>query len=104
MLRDETPFDSFDWDEGNSAKCAKHLLSQGAIEALFVRPIVISQDPFPGETRFRAVGRGADGRAVFLVFTMRERDNLRLIRPISARYMHQREIDAYQEALSDNPE
>ena len=104
MLLQGTPFDGFDWDEGNSAKCTNHMLSQGAIEAMFDRPLMISPDPFPGEARFRAVGRDVDGRAVFLVFTTRERDSLRLIRPISARYMHQREIDAYEKAVSDIPE
>ena len=100
-LRLGTSFDGFDWDDGNRAKCAKHLLIQEAIEALFGRSLLVQADPFPGESRFRAIGRGVDGRAVFLVFTTRERNNVRLIRPISARYMHQREINAYQETLPD---
>lgn len=43
-----------------------------------------------------AVGRDSRGRAVFVVFTIRIRDGRRLIRPLSARYMHQAEIEGYE--------
>jgi uncharacterized DUF497 family protein len=35
------------------------------------------------------------------VFTIRERGGRRYIRPVSARYMHQEEIDSYEK---DNPD
>jgi len=44
----------------------------------------------------RAIGRTADGRFVFLVFMLRKPDSKTMIRPISARYMHQKEIDHYE--------
>lgn len=53
------------------------------------------------EERLRAIGRTEGGRYVFLVFTLRERGGQRFIRPISARYMHQTEIDSYEK---ENPD
>ena len=49
------------------------------------------------EQRFRAVGRTEQGRAMFVVFTLRQRGIDVLIRPISARYMHKKEADHYAE-------
>ena len=43
-----------------------------------------------------AVGRNSRGRAMFVVFTIRLKDDKRLIRPLSARYMHQKEIEGYE--------
>ena len=48
------------------------------------------------ETRFLAIGRASSGRHVFLAFTWRERDGAQLIRPISARYMHAKEVQHYE--------
>ena len=52
------------------------------------------------EQRFRAVGKSTGGRHVFLVFTLRSRGASVLIRPISARYMHRKEIDDYEKEVS----
>jgi uncharacterized protein len=49
------------------------------------------------EQRFRAIGRDENGRALFVVFTLRRRGREVLIRPISARYMHKKEADHYAE-------
>jgi uncharacterized protein len=38
---------------------------------------------------------------VFIVFTIRRKGDELLIRPISARYMHQKEIEAYEK---ENPD
>jgi uncharacterized DUF497 family protein len=54
------------------------------------------------EDRIRAIGKVASGRWVFLAFTFRERDGLSLIRPISARYMHPKEIKFYKEVVSES--
>ena len=95
-------FDGFDWDRGNRAKCQKHGLSIALIESLFARPLAIlpsaadSQD----ERRFCAVGQTGNGRRVFLVFTLRRKGDMQLIRPISARYMHKKEIESYEK---ENP-
>lgn len=93
----------FDWDRGNRAKCEKHGLSVAVIESLFARPLAILPDAAHSqrENRFRAIGRTEKGRGVFIVFTLRPKDGELLIRPISARYMHRREIDAFEK---ENPE
>ena len=100
-------FDGFDWDRGNRAKCQRHGLSIALIESLFARPLAI----IPGaadsreESRFCAVGQTGDGRRVFLVFTLRRKGDKhggdkQLIRPISARYMHKKEIESYEKENS----
>ena len=48
------------------------------------------------ERRFKAIGKTDEGRMIFIVFTLRRRDGALLIRPISARYMHRKEIDHYE--------
>jgi hypothetical protein len=92
----------FDWDRGNRAKCEKHGLTVAVIEGLFARPLAILPDAAHShrETRFRAVGRTDKGRGVFIIFTFRLKDEELLIRPISARYMHKKEIDAFEK---ENP-
>ena len=44
----------------------------------------------------RAIGTTAAGRYVFLVFMLRQIDGETRLRPISARYMHQKEIAHYE--------
>lgn len=93
----------FDWDAGNRAKCQKHGVSVAEIEGLFSRSLLIIPDASHsrGEERLRAIGKTARGRSVFLVFTIRELAGKRLIRPVSARYMHRKEIKHYEE---ENPD
>ena len=93
----------FDWDEGNRAKCEKHGLTITVIEGLFSRPLAILPDASlsRSERRFRAVGRTEEGRGAFIVFTLRRRGDEVLIRPISVRYMHVKEIEAYEKENSD---
>lgn len=87
----------FDWDIGNWPKCGKHGVTKKEIEEVFqVLPVVMA-DPHPDEARMRAIGKTKAGRYVFLVFMFRLIDGQTFIRPISARYMHQREIDHYEE-------
>ena len=89
----------FDWDAGNREKCGKHGVSVAAIEALFHRPVAMYRDPTHSrdEERFKAIGRTDDGRSVVIVFTLRHRAGENLVRPISARYMHAKEIANYEE-------
>jgi uncharacterized protein len=57
---------------------------------------------FPNrEERFKAVGWTDDGHAVLIVFTLRVHGDETLIRPISARYMRQKEIDYYEKEAAD---
>ena len=48
------------------------------------------------EERLKAIGKTRAGRYVFIVFTMRRRNERLLLRPISARYMHKREVAHYE--------
>ncbi|MGA7240362.1 MAG: BrnT family toxin [Bryobacteraceae bacterium] len=72
------------------------------IEGLFTRPLAILPDAAHSqqEGRFRAVGRTDKGRGVFIVFTLRPKGDELLIRPISARHMHKKEIEAYEKEKS----
>ncbi len=92
----------FDWDAGNLEKCQKHGVSVAEIEHLFARPHTIRVDVEHSlaEERLKAIGTTDTGRYVFLVFTIRERNGERFIRPISARYMHGKEVEYYEE---ENP-
>ncbi len=92
----------FDWDEGNRDKCVKHGVSIEEIEALFKHEISIGPDVAHSkeETRFLGVGRTAKGRGLFIVFTIRMRGDKRYIRPISARYMHYKELERYEKTIS----
>jgi|SRR5271165_3474583 len=91
----------FDWDDGNRAKCQKHGVSIADIEALFADGPRVAPDPKHSaqEDRLIAVGRTMAGRPVFVAFTIRTKNNRRLIRPVTARYMHAKEIAAYEKAL-----
>jgi uncharacterized DUF497 family protein len=93
----------FDWDAGNRAKCQKHGVSVAQIEALFSAPLLLIPDAAhsKAETRLRALGKTSAGRMVFLVFTVRLKGGRRLIRPISARYMHAKEVASYEK---ENPQ
>ncbi|MBL9074621.1 BrnT family toxin [Tabrizicola sp.] len=79
----------FDWDDGNSAKCARHGLSRAEIEYALTHGARFAPDVDHSltEQRFIAVSRTALGRPVFIAFCWRDGR----LRPISARYMHQRE-------------
>jgi uncharacterized DUF497 family protein len=93
----------FEWDDGNLEHCRKHGLSRTEIEELFASPVVVLPDTGHSEVeiRHRAIGRTRHGRAVFVVFTIRERGGQRYIRPIGARYMHKDEIESYEK---ENPD
>ena len=95
--------DGFDWDQGNIDKCRKHGVSINEIESLFAGPTVILPDKQGSarEQRFRAIGTTPQRRPAFIVFTYRMTDDVVLIRPISARYMHKKEIESYEKAYPE---
>lgn len=95
-------FDGFDWDIGNRRKCEKHGVSIAEIESLFYgTPLVGSDAQHSGrEQRLRAVGITSRKRTVFIVFTLRQKGEELLIRPISARYMHKKEVKAHEKEIS----
>ena len=96
-----TSFEGFDWDRGNWVKCQQHGVSIEEIEtalrsgALLILPVTRLVDD---EERLIATGTGGSGRHIFVVFTVRQHGKRTLLRPISARYMHQREVAIYDQA------
>jgi uncharacterized DUF497 family protein len=87
----------FEWNHGNRDKCQSHGVSIAEIETVFRGPIALLPDTrhSKAEERLKAIGRSAAGRHIFVVFTLRRRGDAVLIRPISARYMHAKEIKHY---------
>lgn len=96
--------DGFDWDEGNRRKCQKHGVSVAEIEALFTGGCRVAPDlkHSVSEDRFIAVGRTKQGRPLFVGFTLRAHGPRQLIRPVTARYMHAKEIKSYEK--EENPQ
>jgi uncharacterized protein len=88
----------FDWDNGNSGKCQKHGLTLKDVEfALSNGPLVAPDIKHSAdEERLVSIGKTRDGRYVFVAFTFRIREGAKFIRPISARYMHEKEIRSYE--------
>lgn len=91
-------FQGFDWDDGNWPKCGQHGVSKDEIEYALEETRFRIRDPNPTEQRYRTAWPGGpSGRYVFVVFTYRENDSgVALIRPISARYMHEEEVEIYE--------
>lgn len=89
----------FDWDDGNADHCAKHGVSAGEIEHVFQNDPAVYADPKHSltEQRLRAIGRNREGRYVFIAFALRKKAGETFIRPVSARYMHEKEIRRYEE-------
>ena len=88
----------FAWDGGNRQKCRKHGVSLKEIEEVFDGAPAVFPDPAhsKGERRLRAIGTTGEGRYVFVAFTLRkDAAGDTRIRPISARYMHEKEIRHY---------
>ncbi len=87
----------FNWDEGNRNKCQKHGVSIKEIELVFSKSVSVFPDikHSDNEIRYFAVGKSLKERYIFIVFTYRDR----LIRPISARYMHEKEIINYKKYI-----
>jgi uncharacterized DUF497 family protein len=94
-------FDGFDWDDGNRSKCQKHGVSVAEIESLFQGRLLVGPDirHSSEERRFHAIGITAKKRPLFIVFTLRPADGTLLIRPISARYMHKKEVKAHEKEI-----
>lgn len=53
-------------------------------------------DHSAAETRFLGIRRTEAGRHVFVAYTFRSVAGKKLIRPISARYMHAKEVKHYE--------
>ena len=89
-------FRGFDWNGGNLPKCLARGVSLPEIEALFRGDVYVVRDSVVGgERRTLAFGKGA-GRWVFCVFTRRGAR----IRPVSVRFMHEKEVKRYVKEIS----
>jgi uncharacterized protein len=97
--------DGFDWDGANLLKNeAKHGITKETIEKFFYGRVRVGPDPKHSslEDRFLAVGKEASGRFLIVAFTFRLREGKKLIRPISARHMHAKEVRNYEQAFAEN--
>ncbi len=95
--------DGFDWDSGNTFKNeAKHGISREPVEEFFGRKIWVAPDlkHSSSEDRFLPIGRGPGDRPMIVAFTFRALKGLKLIRPISARFMHAKEAVKYEQAFT----
>jgi uncharacterized DUF497 family protein len=75
-------------------------VSKAEIEHLIANARFAVDDPSPAEKRFRTAGRVPTGRFVFVAFTFREKDGIAMIRPISARYMHRKEVESFEKEMA----
>ncbi len=90
----------FDWDDGNARKSAdKHSVSQSEAEQIFFNePLLLMDDAThssSSENRYHALGKTNDGRLLHVTFTLRHLETR--IRVISARTMHRKERQRYEE-------
>lgn len=89
---------SFDWDDGNARKNDKHGVSSAEAEQVFFNEpllLVVDTKHSLSETRFHALGKTDEGRALHITFTLRH--DGRKIRVISARDMHKKERTIYEQ-------
>jgi len=93
-----SPCTGFEWDAGKAPKVeTRHRVTTGECEQVFFHePLLIAPDAPHSltEERWAAWGRTAEGRALAVVFTLRQ-DR---IRPISARDMNRKERQRYAQA------
>lgn len=89
----------FDWDAGNERKSEeKHSVSRFEAEQVFFnQPLLVLADQkhCQNEARFHALGKSDDARLLHITFTLRSADSL--IRVISARDMHRKERNIYEQ-------
>lgn len=75
-------------------------MSRAEIESVIAAARFVVDDPSSHEKRYRTAGCAPTGRHVFAVFMYRERAGSVYIRPISARYMHRKEIESYEKEMA----
>jgi uncharacterized DUF497 family protein len=89
----------FDWDDGNARKNEKHDVSMAEAEQIFFNdPLLLLVDTKHSheEARYHALGKTDDGRTLHITFTLR--GGGAKIRVISARDMHRKERQIYEQA------
>jgi uncharacterized DUF497 family protein len=92
----------FDWDKANRTKCQQHGVPLADIESVFHGTLAVFPDPTHShrEERFIAIGQTAHRRHVFIAFTLRTYGTETYIRPISARYIHRKEVVHYEKEIA----
>jgi uncharacterized protein len=89
----------FDWDDGNRRKSVdKHGVGRAEAEQVFFNePLLVIDDAGHStvESRFHALGKTDVGRGLHITFTLRAGGTK--IRVISARDMHRKERERYEE-------
>jgi hypothetical protein len=88
----------FDWDDGNARKNEKHGVSTAESEQVFFNePLLLLLDAKHSdlELRFHALGKTDEGRRLHITFTLRDAGTK--IRVISARDMHRKEREIYDQ-------
>lgn len=90
-------YDGFDWDKGNTGKIEERV-TIGTVEGFFKQRLLIKEDSRHSlsEERFLAIGYTVEERCLLVAYTIRFKGNKKLIRPISARYTHKKEEEAYE--------
>ena len=94
-------YDGFDWDAGNIAKIEARMPIQ-VVEEFFKGKILFKEDTRHSfsEERFIAIGYTKEPRkCLFVAYTIRGKGNEILIRPISARFTHKKEEEAYEKQI-----
>lgn len=90
----------FEWDAGNDRKSeVKHAVSKAEAEEVFMNePLLLYSDikHSGSESRIMALGATRTGRALTIIFTLRQ--NQSLIRVISVRDQHRKERVLYEQA------
>ena len=89
----------FDWDAGNARKNEKHGVSAAESEQVFFNAallVLADTKHSHGEPRFHALGSADTGRLLHITFTLRGTGQK--IRVISARDMHRKEREFYDQA------
>lgn len=87
----------FDWDKWNWPKCGKHGATKTEIEFVLEHTTFRARDPFMEEERFNTAHMAMTGRHIFVVFTYRDKNDGRYIRPVSARPLHDKEVRKYEQ-------
>jgi uncharacterized DUF497 family protein len=98
-MMDLNQITGFDWDKGNARKNEKHGVSSAEAEQVFFNaPLLLFDDAAHSqkEARLHALGKTDDGRLLHITFTLRQSGCL--IRVISARDMHRKERNFYDQA------
>ena len=96
-------FSGFVGDKANHSKCQEHGVSVAEVEYVLAHAatlIVPDLKNSRAEPRYLAIGRTEERRYAFVVFTPRQtRKGIRM-RPISARYMHRKEVKKYAQEIA----